>query len=113
MPLVLSDSKTYFWKIELEVPTDDGFKEVEFEVKFKSIPQSKLLKLVAKQQKGEINDVDIVKEILVGWRGITDDDGKEVPYTLKARDQLLDVVGIASAIGEVFFESRVRAKRKN
>jgi hypothetical protein len=27
MPLVLSDSKTYFWKIELEVPTDDGFKE--------------------------------------------------------------------------------------
>ena len=113
MALTLSTDKTYFWKVELQVPTDDGYEDIDFEVRFKSIPQSKLMKLIAKQQKDGSNDAEIVKEIMVGWRGVVDSEGKEIPYTTKARDQLLDVVGVASAIGEVFFDSRVRAKRKN
>ena len=113
MALILSEDKTYFWKVELQVPTDDGYQDIDFEVKFKMIPQSKLMKLAAKQRKDGSTDAEIVKEIMVGWRGVIDNEGKEIPYSIKARDQLLDTMGVASAIGEVFFDSRVRAKRKN
>ena len=75
--------------------------------------QSRLLELIAKQERGRATDVDVVKEILVGWKGIVDDQENEIPFSIKARDQLLDVVGVASVLGEIFFESRARAKRKN
>ena len=50
---------------------------------------------------------------MVGWKNVTDSEDQEVPFTATNRDQLLEVVGMASAIGEVFFESRAKAKRKN
>ena len=114
MAFVLKKSATYFWPVKLEVPIDGGkFEVVQFDAEFKSIPQSRLLDLIAKQERGRATDVDVVKEILVGWKGIVDDQENEIPFSIKARDQLLDVVGVASVLGEIFFESRARAKRKN
>ena len=43
----------------------------------------------------------------------TDGDGKEVPFSQKALEQLLDVPMLASAITVAYFESLQGAKRKN
>ena len=114
MAFVLDDSSTYFWPISLQVPVDGGkYKRCDFEVEFQRIPQSELLELIAAQQEGALRDVEIIKKIMVGWKNVTDSEDQEVPFTATNRDQLLEVVGMASAIGEVFFESRAKAKRKN
>ena len=114
MAFVLDDSSTYFWPISLQVPIDGGkFQRCDFQVEFQRIPQSELLELLAAQTEGLLSDVDIVKKIMVGWKDVTDSEGEEVPFTNVNRDQLLEVVGMASAIGEIFLESRAKAKRKN
>ena len=55
-------------------------------------------------------DVDVAKEILVGWEGMEMSDGTEVEFNKKNRDMLLDVRGVATAISYAFVES---CKNKN
>ena len=60
-----------------------------------------------------MTDVDLAKEVLVGWEGIEDDQGNEIKFTQSKLKQLLDVPMVATAIASSFFDSIVGAKRKN
>jgi len=51
--------------------------------------------------------------VLIGWAGVTDDDGKDIPFSQSALQQLLDVPMLAAAITLAYFESLQGAKRKN
>jgi hypothetical protein len=50
---------------------------------------------------------------MVGWSGILDEKGEEMPFVKAKMEELLDVLGIPSAIATSFIESRMGAKRKN
>jgi hypothetical protein len=50
---------------------------------------------------------------LVGWSGISDDAGKEIPFSQKALDQLLEVPFLAVAVLKAYMDSLKGAKRKN
>ncbi len=56
---------------------------------------------------------EIAKEILIGWSGIVDNDGKEIPYSEKALVQLLEVPLLAVSIIKSYMDSIKGAKRKN
>jgi hypothetical protein len=58
-------------------------------------------------------DQSIAAEILVGWSGILDADGDDVPYSEAVKAQLLDVPMMAGALIEAYFTSLVELKRKN
>jgi len=60
-----------------------------------------------------MNDSDIARQVLVGWSGITDDEGEEVPFSKAALDRLLDVPMLATAIVTTYFKSLQGAKQKN
>jgi len=60
-----------------------------------------------------VTDQSIANEILVGWSGIVDGDGDEVPYSETVKAQLLDVPMLAGALIEAYFASLVELKRKN
>jgi hypothetical protein len=44
---------------------------------------------------------------------VTDGDGKDVPFSHKALDQMLDIPLLATAVVMAYFESLQGAKRKN
>ena len=48
-----------------------------------------------------------------GWSGIVDAEGDDLPYSISARDQLLDQPMLASAIASAYIDSKQGAKRKN
>jgi len=50
---------------------------------------------------------------LVGWSGITDDVGEQVPFSQKALQQLLEVPLLGAAVLRAYFDSLKGAKRKN
>jgi hypothetical protein len=52
-------------------------------------------------------------ELLVGWSGVTGDDGKEIPFSQKALQQLLEVPFLAVAVLKAYMDSIKGAKRKN
>lgn len=119
MSFVLKQSDTYTWPVSFDVPVDGGRHERQtFDGEFKRVPQSKLGPMVAELQKledlGELDRItEIAADVLVGWSGISDDTGKEIPFSQKALEQLLEVPFLAVAVLKAYMDSIKGAKRKN
>jgi hypothetical protein len=123
---VLNQSQSYSWPVSIQLPADGGKREKSsFDALFKRLPQSRIneIQQLAQQrikaaERGEeldngVTDQSIAAEILVGWSGILDADGDDVPYSEAIKAQLLDVPMMAGALIEAYFTSLVELKRKN
>ena len=107
------------------MPVDGGKRQKQtFDAEFKRLPQSRIAeiqataqKLVKAAEKGEtiegISDVSVADEVLIGWSGIVDEDGQEVPYSEGMKAHLLEVPLMAAALIQSFFESLTDQKIKN
>jgi hypothetical protein len=119
MAFVLKQSDTYVWPVAFDVPVDGGRHERQtFDGLFKRLPQSKFGPMVAElQQLDDLSDLERITEmaadLLVGWSGVTGDDGKEIPFSQKALHQLLEVPFLAVAVLKAYMDSIKGAKRKN
>ena len=114
MGFKLDQSGTYKWPVTVEVPVDDGRHDKQkFDGEFKRITQSRIREMGQLIETGDLTDVDLVKEVLVGWEGIEDDQGNELKFSQSKLKQLLDVPMVATAIATSFFDSIAVAKRKN
>lgn len=103
----------YTWPVTVNFPTDGGRTEkATFDARFKRITQSRLAELRDAIEKSTTSDVELAREVLVGWSGVTDEKG-EVPYSEAARDQMLEIPLVAAAVVMALFESIAGAKRKN
>jgi hypothetical protein len=121
MAFVLKQSATYNWPIPLELPADGGRKEkFSFDGEFRRLPQSRIneiIKIARAMQFGrspddeELDDKTAAREILVGWTGVVDDDGKEIPFSEAALGQLLEIPTIGAQIIKAWFESMELAKK--
>lgn len=126
MAFVLKQSATYVWPVTFRMPTDGGkYEKQSFDAEFKRLPQSRINEVQAEVQarlkaaeRGEPSDVDITDisiadEVLMGWAGVVDGDGDEVPFSETAKTELLNVPGLAGSIIEAYFESVQGKKAKN
>ena len=113
MSFVLKQSNSYFWPVKVDLPEDGKLKRHTFEAEFKNISQTRFQELIDQSQRGEINDVDVAREVVTGWSGILDDKGEEMPFVQAKFEELLDVLGVPTAIAKAFIDSRLGAKRKN
>lgn len=109
----LSQSPEYTWPVEINLPADGGRTEkATFDAKFKRMTQSRMEEIRAAADRGELRDADLAREALIGWSGVIDENG-EVPFSEAARDRLLDVPMVASAIVLALLSSVSGARRKN
>jgi hypothetical protein len=109
---VLKQSDTYFWPVTVELPLSGGKKEKHsFEVEFKRIPQSQIKAMI---DDSESTDVDFCRVVMAGWKGVVDQDGKEIPFTDGTRDGLIDIPSVAQAVLLAFLDANSgKAQRKN
>lgn len=123
MSFVLKQSDTYTWPITLVLPVDGGRREKHtFDGEFKRLPQSRIneiIRLARAMERGrvdetdELMDQDAAREILAGWSGVVDDDGKEIKFSDANLTQLLEIPTVAAQIVRSWFDSIEVAKRKN
>ena len=125
MAFVLKQSDSYRWPVSFKLPTDGGKREKQtFEAEFKRLPQSRIMEIQTQAQRlikaaedGEqiegISDLSVADEVLVGWSGIVDEDGEEVPFSKANKVALLEVPMLAASLIQSYFESLVEEKRKN
>jgi|TARA_X000001382_G_scaffold76713_2_gene53694 hypothetical protein len=114
MAFVLKKTNSYKWPVTVDVPVDGGKHDrVTFDVEFKDLTQSRLLEIAELSSEGSLTDVEVAREVMVGWAGIQDEDGKDLPYSITKRDELLEVPMVATAIASAYLESKRGAKRKN
>lgn len=114
MAFVLKQSDTFFWPVSFDVPENGGkHRRQTFDAEFRRLPQSRLKELGELLGQNEISDSDAVAEMLCGWRGVTDDQGEEIPFSDGMMRQLLDVPFMAATIFDAYTDSLQGAKRKN
>jgi len=114
MAFKLDESGSYQWPVTVEIPSDGGeYIKQSFEVKFKRITQTRIREIGNEIEANKLTDVDLVKEVTIGWDGIEDEKGDEVVFSSGKLKTLLDRPRVATAIGTAFLESVMGAKRKN
>jgi hypothetical protein len=123
LSFVLKQSDSYSWPITLVLPVDGGRREKHtFDGEFRRLPQSRIneiIRLARAMERGrieegeELQDQDAAREVLVGWSGVVDDDGKEIKFSDAALTQLLEIPTVAAQIVRAWFDSLEVAKRKN
>jgi len=114
LAFVLKQSDTYTWPVTFDVPVDGGrHQRQSFDGEFRRVSQSRIREMGQLIESGDMTDSEIASEVLVGWAGINDDDGKEVPFSQGALECLLDVPMLATAIATAYFSSLSGVKRKN
>ena len=114
MAFVLSQSESYVWPVAVEFPVNGGrFDKQTFDVEFKRLPQSRIREVWDAIQAGEMTDNDLCDEVITGWSGVQDAKGGEVPFSEKAKADLLNVPLVASSVVTAWLDSLAKAKRKN
>ena len=114
MAFVLKQTDTYKWPVTVEIPIDGGrFDKQTFDAEFKRLSQDRNNAILEDARMGNASDVDVCAEILVGWSGVNDADGKEVPFSEATKSMLMDVPQVAAAVVTAYFTSLPGAKRKN
>jgi hypothetical protein len=109
MSFVLKKKESYWWPIKVKSPADDGkYDEQELNLHFKKLKVSDL------QKKLEGDRKELVKEIVIGWKEVKDEDGKEIPFSTKALENLLNSeYGMLAMIVAGFIESQTGVFEKN
>jgi hypothetical protein len=111
---VLSQSESYTWPVTVEFPVDGGrFDKQAFDAEFRRLPQSRIREIWDSIQAGDLTDDELCNEVLTGWAGIQDAKGGEVPYSEKAKGDLLNVPLVAAAVVSAWLDSLSKGKRKN
>lgn len=109
----LKQTDTFFWPVEVQIPGDGGkFDKQTFDAQFKRVSQQKLYAMREDIEAGKVTDDSFAREVLVGWRGVTDD-GTEVPFSETTLDQLLDIPTVAASIVMAFTKAHSGLARKN
>jgi hypothetical protein len=123
MSFVLKQSASYTWPVPLLIPVDGGRREKHsFDAEFKRLPQTRIDEIIRLARaidagNGELEDEQVMAkipcEIVIGWSGVTDDSGKDIPFSESALGQLLEIPTIAGQIIKAWFNSMEVAKKGN
>jgi hypothetical protein len=111
---VISQKATYTWPVSVDFPVDGGKTDRQtFDAEFKRMSQTRINEIRGLIERNEITDTELASEVLTGWSGVNDGNGDAVPFSEGARNQLLDVPLVASAVVMAWLGSRTGVKRKN
>lgn len=116
MTFKLDVSKTYKYDVSISMLDESG-KSVksEFTADFKRIDRKTLDDMLGKgKSKKAWSDDEVYNEVLLGWAGIEDAEGKDLPYSSENKEALKDnVLQFMPAVIKAFFTSIYSVKEKN
>lgn len=108
MAFKLAQSETYQQRIDVQIVGETGKVEKhDFKAIFKRCTNQELEDL--RQKTGK----EVLKEVVTGWTGVTDEDGAAVPFTEENFDALMQIPAASFALVKGFWDSIVVAREKN
>ena len=105
----LAEKKTLTWPVTVNIPQDGGkTTKATFTGEFEVLDQDEMFEVTAEGG-------DMLERALVGWKGYTDHEGSEIPFSDEARKKLFVInyvrVALFTAYGEI--NNGRAAARKN
>lgn len=110
----VATTPTYNATVSVEVRAENGgISRHSFDAVFKRFTQTELEEMHQSVTSGRLSDGELVSAILVGWSGVVDDDGNDLPFTPANRDRVLDIYPVRPTVIDVFFKTIGGARAKN
>lgn len=110
----LDVSDTIEQTVNALIPLGDGKSEKRsFKAIFKrqTLPQMTEIRAHLANSEVTLTDRQLIDQVLTGWRGVQDSDGKELPFTPDNLNALLAIFPVQPSLVAAFFEStEVREK---
>lgn len=115
MAFVLSQSPSYTWPVEIQIANDGGQHEkFTFDAEFKRLPSERVKEVLYPSEGTKSpSDEEFCREIVLGWSGIKDDKGADVPFSQDALEKLLKIHPAPAMIVKAWIGSISEAKEKN
>jgi len=110
MAFVRKKVKTFKWPVEVKEPSDSKpgeFETSEFTAVFKRVKMSELKKLDDEQ------GVELLKKVMVGWEGVTDEAGKEVKFSVSELVDFADDIDWLKAVLAAYTKTYAEAESGN
>jgi hypothetical protein len=109
----LTKSPTFWMTVAGDEQTESGRRvEFKFELKVKRITFPELSDLLRAAADEGRSDFEAIKDLVLDWRGIGNDDGEPLAYSPEALQDLMAVVGGAPII-RALIKAMPKAKEKN
>lgn len=114
----ISDDDTKIIKsrpVVINIPGDGGaITKADITADFVILPQNEVDDLIAAARDGD-GDADMLRKVWCGWSGVQDAGGNTVEYSEAARDKLLNIPYVRSALLQAYFKSASgeKARRGN
>lgn len=90
-----------------------GQTPVSFKGTFKGLDLNEYKDLMKRSQDSDDGDALIVREVLLDWSGVQDEDGNELPFNEANRDALMAVLGCRAATVRTFINHLTGAQAGN
>lgn len=110
MAFIVKKVTNYFWPVKYDEPSNGTFDTQTFDAEFKRLSASRYKKLLNAK---DTNDELFCTEVLIGWKGIQDESGAEIPYSETKKAEFIDRSGFARAVSVAYIESVNGQKIKN
>lgn len=111
---VLATGSVYSWPVTVQIASSGGkFDKFTFDLTFKRVTQSRLKDILGAEDMKTLSDAEFCKEIVLGWKGVVDENHAEIPFSMEALDKLLEIPMVAKAIVTAYLESVAGSKPKN
>jgi hypothetical protein len=108
----LGQSDKFSYPVSVEITVDGGKRQAfSFDAIFKRLNREEFTQAMTQAAAGELDDLTLASDVLVGWKGIQDEDGADLPYSEAARDKVLNVWPVLPAVIKAFVESHSKAGR--
>lgn len=106
MAFVRKTNATYWWAGVIREPDGEGgLTESEIRLKFKRIGHQEAQKFSG--------DAELIKGVVVDWSGIQDGSGKDIPFSKKELDDMLNDQFIAISFAQIYFDALQKARTGN
>lgn len=97
--LKIGQSDAFWYPAKVSILNEDGQTEnFEFEAKFKRLGREALDGIT----KTYADDVALMRDVLVGWRGVVDENGDPLPFTDENREAVLNLWPVQPALSRAF-----------
>lgn len=112
----LATNDHYKEKVTVEIPQDLGkTAKGSFIVHFKTLNRDRIEELAQDMNAGSLSESEVLREVVVGFEDVQDEDGQAMEYSEHTRDKLLNIQYVHTAVMKAFLGSLAgkQDRRKN
>jgi len=100
--LIIQDVATFTRTVNVNVPSDGGFKKQSFHVTFAVLPTDRFSQLDMTTEEGVR---EFLREVIVHFNDVFDEEKKAIPYDEDIRDALIGVPYIRTALAAEYLNA--------